>query len=122
MNDRLSYILSRLIGPDDPQVKALLWSERDPKMRELVPGMFRNLAMQHGIDPDNPPAFGHPRGISRSDWPLGRSKCGDIPGEEVGPSRDDVNAGGGIGVFGISGVGKTTLIKMFMLSFTGKMK
>ncbi len=120
MLDRESYALVQLLGPEDPQVKALVYAARDPKMRDSVFSMLQALARQRGIDPDNPPAFGFPQGLSSSDYPLGHAKCGEMLGEEVGVSREDADAGGGIGIFDISGKGKTTLVKIFLLSFSGK--
>ena len=120
MLDRKFYILVQLLGPDDPEVKALLWAMRDPKMREHAQVMLESLARQRGIDPENPPAFGLPRGLSPSDYPLGCAKCGEMVDEEVGLSQEDIQAGGGIGIFGISGNGKSTLVRILILNFLGK--
>ena len=120
MLDRESYVLVQLLGPEDPQVQALVWAMRDPKMRDSALTMLRGLARERGIDPDDPPVFGMPNGLSQSDYPLGQAKCGDMVGEEVGLSREDIQAVGGIGIFGTSGLGKTTLVKIFILKFLGK--
>jgi len=120
MLDKETDILVELLGRDDPKVQALLWAARDPKMQGAVRNMLRNMARQQGWDPDDPPAFALPRRISTSDYPLGRAKCGELVGEEVGLSQKDIDAGGGIGIFGISGVGKSTLTKVFILNFLGK--
>lgn len=120
MLDRESYILVELLGRDDPRVQSLIWAARDPKMQGAVRNMLRNMARQQGWDPDDPPAFALPRGLSASDYVLGRAKCGELVGEEVGLSQEDIQAGGGIGIFGISGTGKSTLVKLFILNFLGK--
>ena len=120
MLDRESYILVELLGRDDPRIQSLIWAARDPKMQGAVRNMLRNMARQQGWDPDDPPAFGLPRDLSANDYVLGRAKCGELVGEDVGLSQEDIDAGGGIGIFGISGVGKSTLTKIFILEFLGK--
>ena len=120
MLDKEMEILVELLGRDDPKVQSLIWAARDPKMKGAVRNMLRNMARQQGWDPDAPPAFGLPRSISTSDYVLGRAKCGELVGEEVGLSQEDIQAGGGIGIFGISGTGKSTLVKILLLKFSGK--
>ena len=120
MLDRESWILAQLLGREDPQVRSLVWAARDPKMQDRVRAMFRALTRERGIDPDNPPAFGLPHGLSPTDYPLGRAKCGKLLGEQVGLSQDDL--AGNLGVFGTTGVGKTTLVKISLLAFSGKVK
>jgi len=116
------YILAELLGRSDPQVRSLVWSAgSNPKMQDMVRKLLRALARKRGIDPDNLPAVGMPDdSLSFSDYPLGRAKCGEALGEVVGLSQKDVQAGGGIGFFGLSGQGKTTLVKLFILKFLGK--
>ena len=119
--DREIYILAELLGRDDPKVKSLVWTAgRNPKMQGMVRNLLRSLARARRIDPDNLPVFGMPDdSLSSSDYPLGRAKCGEALGEEVGLSQEDLQ-GGGIGFFGIAGLGKTTLVKLFILHFLGK--
>lgn len=117
-----SYILVQLLGPQDPQIQSLVFAARDPKMQDAVLNMLRGLVRQRGINLDNLPAFALPEGegLSPSDYPLGRAKCGEALGQEVGLSQQDIDAGGGIGVFGLSGTGKSTLVKIFILRFLGR--
>lgn len=88
---------SKLIGP----------ARRSPKLAATVKRFLRLRLLRAGINPDDPPVFVLPRDLSTSDYPLGRAKCGEVIGDEMGLSQQDVEAGGGIGIFGISGVGKT---------------
>ena len=118
--DRDTYILVELLGRNDPQVQALLRASADPNFKDVVPTLLRTMCMKRGIDPDNPPAFGMPDGLSPSDYPLGRAKCGKTLGEEVGLAQVDFQQP--IGVVGAAGAGKSTLVKLLILSFTGKIK
>jgi len=117
MLDQESYILKQLLDEEDPQVRAILWAARSPGMRDSVPGLLRGLCRQRGIDPDNPPPVGLPVGISPSMYPVGRAKCGGMLGEPVGLSSEDLL--GHIGVFGASGLGKTSLVKLLLVRFAG---
>lgn len=119
MLDKESYILAELLGRDDPKVQSLIWAARNPAMRDAVRNMLRNMAREEGWDPDDPPEFALPKDLSPSGYILGNAMCGEITGEEVGLSQEDL-LGGGIGIFGLSGVGKTTLVKIFLLAFSGK--
>jgi len=121
MDNREFELLCNLLGPDDPKVKSLRAAASVPRMAGMVPQLLRSLARERGIDPDDPPAFGMPHGLSPSDHPLGNARCGSAVGQEVGLSQDDL-AGGGIGVFGFSGTGKTTAVKLLLLSFAGKFR
>lgn len=95
-------------------------ARRNPKLTATVRRFLKLHLLRQGINPDHPPPFVLPRGISTSDYPLGHAKCGELIGEEVGLSQKDIDAGCGIGIFGISGVGKSTLTKLFILHFLGK--
>ena len=116
--DKDSYILVEILGRDDPKVKALLRASLDPNFKDIVPALIRRLCIERGIDPDNPPAFGMPHDLSPSDYPLGRAQCGKMLGEAVGLSQVDFKKP--IGVFGTAGAGKSTVLKLILLSFTGK--
>ncbi len=118
--DKEIYILAELLGRNDPKVKSLVWTAgHNPKMQGMVRNLLRSLARERGIDPENLPVFHMPHELSPSDYPLGRARCGEALGEEVGLSQEDLQ-GGGIGFFGIAGQGKTTLVKLFILQFLGK--
>jgi len=115
--DQQTFILVRVLGEDDPQVRSLLWAANRPHMRDAVPGMVRALCRERGIDPDNPPAFGLPAGLPPPAYPLGRAKCGNVLGGPVGPGDGDLR--GHIGFFGATGMGKSTLVRLFILAFAG---
>ena len=106
--DQSEYI--KLIGP----------ARRNSKLAATVKRFLRLRLLREGINPDDPPPIGMPHGLSPTDYPLGCAKCGEVVGEEVGLSQEDIQAGGGVGVFGISGTGKSTLVKIFLLKFSGK--
>lgn len=110
-----AYILVEVLGKDDLQVRALVAAAANPGMEGAVHEMLRSLVRQRGWDPDNPPAFALPRGLSPSDYPVGVAMSGDVAGEEVGPAEADLM--GHIGVFGQTGTGKTTLVKLLISSF-----
>jgi DNA helicase HerA-like ATPase len=80
--------------------------------------MLRSLARQQGYDPDHLPAFAIPRDLSPSDFVFGTAMSGDVVGEEVGLAEVDLPSH--VGVFGTTSSGKTTLVKLMLLDFTGK--
>ena len=114
-------LYAQLLNLDQSEYKKLIGTaRRNPKLAATVKRSLRLRLLRAGINPDDPPVFVLPRDLSTSDYPLGRAKCGEVVGDEMGLSQQDVEAGGGIGIFGISGVGKTTLVKIFLLRFSGK--
>ena len=115
MLDKETFNLAELLGHDDPKVQALTWMARDPQNAEDVRQLLRGLCRDRGIDPDDLPAFGMPKGLSPSECPIGRAKCGNVLGEAVGPSAADFK--GHIGVFAATGQGKSTLVKMILETF-----
>lgn len=114
--DTQTHILAELLGPQDPTVQSLLWAANDPDMQQTAKELLEGLARSRGLDPQNPPAFGLPVGISVGDYLIGRPKCGATFGDEMGPTNDDLK--GHIGVFGVTRMGKTSLLKPLLLSFT----
>jgi DNA helicase HerA-like ATPase len=112
------FIVVEVLGKDDPQVRALVAAASNPGMEGVVHEMLRSLARQRGIDPDAPPRFALPQGISPSDFVIGSAKSGDVIGEEIGLSEADLPSH--VGVFGTTSSGKTTLVKVLLLGFTGK--
>lgn len=120
MLDREIYIWSEVLGRENPRVQSLIWAARDPKMQDSVRLMFRNLARQEGWDPDDPPKFVLPRKISTSDYVVGTATSGNVLGEDIGPSEADLDSH--IGVFGMTSVGKTTLVKLLLVSFTKQVR
>ena len=115
MLNRETYILTKVLGEDDPQVRSILWASRSPAMQKAVPQLLRGLCIERGIDPDNPPPIGLPVRLSPSMYPVGRAKCGDLLGEPVGPSSEDLR--GHVGVFGTTGAGKSSLVKLLLCRF-----
>ena len=120
MLDKESYVWSEVLGRDDPRVQSLIWAARDPKMRDAAGLMLRNLVLQEGWDPDDPPKFHLPRGISPSHYAVGTAVSGDVRGEEIGPSETDLDSH--VGVFGMTSVGKTTLVKLLLVLFTKRVR
>lgn len=116
MHERDFYIWSELLGRDNPEVQSLLWAARDPKMRDAVESMFRSLVRREGWDPDDPPKIFLPHGISPSDYVVGTAISGDVLGDDIGPSDADLDSH--IGLFGMTSVGKTTLVKLLLVAFT----
>jgi len=110
MLDKESYILVELLGRDDPKVKALVWAARDPKMRDSVQSMFRNLALERGINPDKPPAFGFADDLETGELIIGRVKAGDNLCQHVGLADKD-KPPGHTAILGQSDRGKTFLAK-----------
>ena len=117
MLDKESYILSDLLGQDSPEVRALTWMARDPKQADAARRLLRGLCRRRGINPDEPPAFGLPNGLSPGFCPIGRARCGDLRGDVVALAEQEFRAH--IAVFGSTNQGKTTLIKMIVEGFCG---
>ena len=118
MLPKQDYILAQLLGPDTPQVQALIAAASVSEMSDAVHLMLRNLAQQEGWDPDDLPRFVLPRDIPSSDHILGVAMSGDVASEEVGLSEIDLRSH--VGLFGLTDSGKTTVAKIILLSFTGK--
>ena len=118
MLDTGDHALIELLGQDTPEVRALVAAAGAPGMGDAVHEMLRSLARQGGWNPDDPPRFALPRGLSPSDYPVGTAMSGDVAGGEVGPSEEDLHSH--IGVLGQTGTGKTTVVKLMLLEFTGK--
>jgi len=118
MLSKESFILAELLGRDSPQVQALVAAAANPDLAPHVHEMLRCLARQRGYDPDHLPAFAIPRDLSPSDYPVGVALSGDVVGGEVGLAEDDLPSH--IGIFGTTASGKTTLVKLLLLGFTGK--
>ncbi len=116
MLSKQAFVLTQLLGPNDPTVQSLVWAANNPEMQQTAEELLEGLARSRGLDPQNPPAFGLPVGLSPSDYPVGRAKCGELLGDEIGPSDQDLTGHGG--VFGVSGLGKTTVINLILLGFT----
>ncbi len=119
MLNREDFILVELLGKDSPQVQALMAAAANPEMAAGVHEMLRSLARQRGWNPDDPPRFALPRDLSPSDYPVGVAMSGDVAGEEVGLAEGDLPSH--VGVFGMTATGKTTLVKLLLLSFTGRL-
>jgi len=111
-------IFVELLGRDRPEVKALVAAANVPNMGPAVHEMLRSLVRQRGWNPDDPPRFALPQDISPSDFVVGTAMSGDVAGEVVGPAEADLGAH--VGVFGMTNVGKTTLVKLLLLEFAGK--
>ena len=116
MLSKNGWILSQILGSQNPTVESLVWAAQNSEMQQTAEELLEGLARSRGVDPQNPPAFGLPVGLSPSDYPVGWAKCGELLGDEVGPSDQDLLGHGG--VFGVSGLGKTTLIKLILIGFT----
>jgi len=117
MLDREDEHLIELLGRDTPEVRALIAAAGNGGLGGAVHEMLRSLVRQRGWDPDNPPAIALPWDLSPSDYPLGLAMSGDVFGEPVGPSDSDLM--GHLGVFGQTGTGKTTVVRLLLLSFMG---
>jgi hypothetical protein len=116
--DKGDHALIELLGQDTPEVRALVAAAGAPGMGEAVHEMLRSLVRQAGWNPDDPPVFALPRDLPPSDYPVGVAMSGDVAGEEVGPSEEDLH--GHIGILGQTGTGKTTVVKLLLLAFAGK--
>jgi len=112
MLGRDDNILVELLGRDSPPVRALIAAANSGMN---VSEMLRSMARQEGLNPDDPPRFILPYGISPSDFPLGSAMSGDVIGPAVGPAEVDLTSH--LGIFGMTGTGKTTLLKLFLMSF-----
>ncbi|MCD6394664.1 MAG: hypothetical protein J7M40_14320 [Planctomycetes bacterium] len=106
--DRQVYILGELLGPDDPQVRAIrqLGSVDAPAASALM----RNLALQRGIDTDAPPAFGFADRLDTGHLLLGRIRVGDILCQKTGLA-DKGRRPGHTAILGRSDSGKSFLTK-----------
>jgi hypothetical protein len=118
MLSKESYILVELLGRDTPQVQALVAAAANPDLAPQVHEMLRSLARQRGYDPDHLPAFAIPSDLSPSDFVIGTARSGDVVGGEVGLAEPDLSSH--VGIFGTTSSGKTTLVKLLLLGFTGK--
>jgi hypothetical protein len=118
MLSKEDFILVELLGKDTPQVQALVAAAASPDLAPHVHEMLRSLARRRGYDPDHLPAFAIPRDLSPSDYPVGVAMSGDVVGGEVGLAEGDLPSH--VGVFGTTSSGKTTLVKLLLLGFTGK--
>ena len=118
MLSKEDYILVEVLGKDDPRVRALVAATANPDLAPQVHEMLRSLARLRGYDPDHLPAFAIPSDLSPSDYPVGVAMSGDVVGGEVGLAEVDLPSH--VGVFGTTSSGKTTLVKLLLLGFTGK--
>ena len=112
------FIMVELLGRDSPEVQALMAAAANPDMAPAVHEMLRSLARERGWNPDDPPRFALPQGMSASDFVIGDAMSGDVVGDEVGLAEGDLPSH--VGVFGMVATGKTTLVKLLLLGFTGK--
>ncbi len=120
MIDKSLFLMSEVLGRDDPQVKALLWAARDPAIAPNVKIMMENLLREKGWDPQNLPKFFLPRNISPSDYIIGTAVSGNVHDGDIGFSKDDLDSH--IGIYGQTGGGKTTLVMLLLLAFTNQDK
>ena len=118
MLNKEDFILVELLGRDTPQVQALVAAAANPDLAPHVHEMLRSLARLQGHDPDHLPAFAIPHDLSPSDYPMGVAMSGDVVGGEVGLAEPDLSSH--VGIFGTTSSGKTTLVKVLLLGFTGK--
>ena len=109
------YVLVKLLGEDDPQVRAIVAAAAIPGMEAATHEMLRSLARQRGYDLENLPAFGLPRNLSPSDFVIGTAMSGNVVGEEVGLAEGDLASH--CGVFGMVATGKTTLVRILICAF-----
>jgi len=116
MQDRDVYIWIELLGRTDMKVQSLEKALENPKTRESAKAMLRNMVIQEGWNPDDPPKIFLPRDISPSDYIVGTAISGDVLGDDIGPSDSDLDSH--IGLFGMTSVGKTTLVKLLLVAFT----
>ena len=118
MLSKEDYVLTEVLGRNTPEVQALMAAAANPDMAPAVHEMLRSLARERGWNPDDPPRFALPQGISPSDFVVGTAMSGDVVGEEVGLAEADLSSH--VGIFGTTASGKTTLVKLLLLGFTGK--
>jgi len=116
MLNKEDYVLTEVLGRDTPEVQALMAAAANPGMEGAVHEMLRGLARQRGWNPDDPPRFALPQGMSPSDFVIGTAMSGEVAGEEVGLSVGDLTSH--LGIFGITFAGKTTLVKLLLAEFT----
>lgn len=115
MLSKESYVLVKLLGEDDPQVRAIVAAASIPGMEAATHEMLRSLARGRGYDLENLPAFGLPRNLSPSDFVIGTAMSGNVVGEEVGLAEGDLASH--CGVFGMVATGKTTLVRILICAF-----
>jgi hypothetical protein len=115
MINRDDAVFIELLGKDRPEVQALLAAANVPGMEGAVHEMIKAMVIQRGWDPNDPPKFAPPEDISPSGYLIGTAMCGDVAGLEVGLAKEDLPSH--IGVFGITGTGKTMLIKLLLAEF-----
>ena len=116
MLDKEIQKLIRLLGPDDKRVKALAWwALTKPEKQDEVKQMLRQLAIERGWDPNDLPSFFLPYGIAPSDYPVGVAVSRPVTGEPVGLTEEELMSH--VGVFGPTGRGKTSLIKLLIVAF-----
>lgn len=102
------YILGEIIGPDDPQVRAI--RQLSSVDASAASTLMRNLALQRGIDPDNPPAFGFANELDTGHLLLGRIRVGDMLCRQTGLA-DTGKRPGHTAILGRSDSGKSFLTK-----------
>lgn len=118
MLSKEDFVLTEVLGKNLPEVRALIAAASNPGMEGAVHEMLRSLARQKGFNPDDLPRFALPQEISESDYIIGTSMSGNVVGEEIGVSEADLPSH--IGVFGMTAVGKSTLVKLLLIAFMGK--
>jgi len=120
MLDNELYAMFELLK-DDPEARSLLWAvSQDPQIKETVRILLRNRIMEMGWDPNDLPKFGLARDISPSDYLVAKVISDKVLGEDIGPSEEDLDSH--IGIFGLTGIGKSTLSKLLLIAFTKKQR
>lgn len=110
MQEKEFQILAEILGPDDPQVKSLLWAARDPKMKEAAAGLLQNLARERGVNINRVPGFGFADDLKTGDLTIGRIKVGENLLQPVGLA-DSGKSPGHTAIVGRSEEGKSFLAK-----------